>query len=175
MKLPLNKTTTLLLLFGSQFAFSQIALGKASINGTQTVLDFNDAATNDKGIILPAVTPLPTLASTTNGTFLFDRTDSRVKVLENNIWKPLSDAGNSTALNANNNTSAETTGKVIFGESTSSAEGILVLESPDKAMILPKISNPHTTVHNPYPGMMCYDTVSKSLAVFDGTRWNYWK
>ncbi len=175
MKIQLNKFISFCLVISSQLLFSQIAIGKQTVNGSQTVLDFNDAANNTKGIILPAVTPLPTLASTTNGTFLFDRTDNRVKVLENNVWKLLSDAGSSTALNANNNTSQETAGKVIFGATSSPANGILVLESPNKAMILPKISNPHINVQNPYPGMMCYDTVSKSMAVFDGTRWNYWK
>jgi hypothetical protein len=60
-------------------------------------------------------------------------------------------------------------------EKISNAKGVLVLESADKAMILPKITNPHTTVKNPYPGMMCYDLTSKSLAVFDGANWNYWK
>ena len=42
-------------------------------------------------------------------------------------------------------------------------------------MVLPHVTNPHLTVKSPYPGMMCYDTVKKAVAVFDGTVWNYWK
>ena len=154
---------------------AQVAIGKTSINGTQTILEFDDAANNTKGIILPSVTTLPTVSSTANGTFLFDRNDSRIKVVENGAWKPLSNVGNRTQTDAFVNPATETSGKVIIGASTSTANGVLVLESANKAMILPKISNPHLTVQNPYPGMMCYDTQSKSLAVFDGSKWSYWK
>ena len=94
-------------------------------------------------------------------------------MVENNVWKDLSDVGNSSNLISN---SSNDIGEgVIIGAESSSAAGILVLESTDKAMVLPKITNPHLTVKNPYPGMMCYDIVSKSLAVFDGVNWNYWK
>ena len=37
------------------------------------------------------------------------------------------------------------------------------------------IGYPHLNVKSPYPGMMCFDTVSNTLAVFDGENWNYWK
>lgn len=92
---------------------------------------------------------------------------------ENDVWKSLSDAGNSSVVITNN--SAETGKGVIMGEAASSADGVLVLESQNKAMILPQIAAPHLNVKSPYPGMMCYDTVSKTLAVFDGSVWNYWK
>ncbi|WP_148043492.1 hypothetical protein [Chryseobacterium sp. G0240] len=62
-----------------------------------------------------------------------------------------------------------------MGASTSSAPGVLVLESANKALILPKVAAPHLNVKNPYPGMICYDTASKSMAVFDGLKWSYWK
>ena len=29
-------------------------------------------------------------------------------------------------------------------------------------------------VFSPYPGMMCYDMASKTVAIFDGTQWSYW-
>ncbi len=64
---------------------------------------------------------------------------------------------------------------VVIGGPASTADGVLVLESANKAMILPRINTPHLNVKNPYPGMMCYDTASKTLAVFDGSVWNYWK
>ncbi|WP_353117470.1 hypothetical protein [Myroides odoratus] len=54
-------------------------------------------------------------------------------------------------------------------------DGIVVLEGSTKALVLPKIMNPHLTVKSPYPGMMCYDSNRKALAVFDGVLWNYWK
>jgi hypothetical protein len=152
--------------------FAQVAIGKQTINGKSTVLDFDNVLGNTKGLILPATSGFPT-GSLVNGTFIFDVTDNKVKVYENDVWKSLSDAGSSSVIAANN--SAETGKGVIMGEATSSADGVLVLESQNKAMVLPQIATPHLNVKNPYPGMMCYDTTSKTLAVFDGTVWNYWK
>lgn len=152
--------------------YAQVAIEKETVDGNSTVLDFNNTPTNTKGIILPATQGLPT-GSPANGTFIFDKSDDKIKVYENDIWKPLSDTGNSSAVIVN--TSDETGNGVVIGTQAGSADGVLVLESPDKAMILPKISAPHLNVKNPYPGMICYDTVSKTFAVFDGTVWNYWK
>ena len=67
-----------------------------------------------------------------------------MKVYENDAWKSLSDTGSSSAIAANN--SAETGKGVIMGEATSSADGVLVLESQNKAMILPQIATPHLNV-----------------------------
>ncbi|WP_228438665.1 hypothetical protein [Chryseobacterium pennae] len=151
---------------------AQVAIGKQAVDGNSTVLDFNNISGNTKGLILPATSGLPT-GSLVNGTFVFDITDNKIKVYENDTWKLLSDAGSSSAVVVNNSTEL---GKgVIIGATTSTADGVLVLESPDKAMILPQIATPHSNVKNPYPGMICYDTTSKTLAVFDGSVWNYWK
>lgn len=154
------------------FSIAQVAIGKQVVDGSSTVLDFNNVAGNTKGLILPATSGLPT-GTLVNGTFIFDVTDNKVKVYENDTWKSLSDAGNSSAIVAN--TSAELGKGVIMGAATSTADGVLILESSDKAMILPQIATPHLNVKNPYPGMMCYDTASKTLAIFDGSVWNYWK
>ena len=151
---------------------AQVAIGKETIEGKDTILDFNNSPANTKGLILPATKGLPA-GSPANGTFIFDTSDDKVKVYENNSWKALSDTGNSTTIKAND--SDEKGAGVVIGEKEGSADGVLVLESPDKAMILPKISSPHLNVKNPYPGMICYDTASKTFAVFDGTVWNYWK
>ncbi|WP_312554710.1 hypothetical protein [Empedobacter brevis] len=154
------------------FSQAQIAIGKTAVVGSNTLLDFDQSPTNSKGIILPAVTNAANVALT-NGTFVFDINTKKVRMVENNAWKDLSDAGNTSNLISN--ASNDIGNGVILGAETSAATGILVLEATDKAMILPKITNPHLTVKSPYAGMMCYDTVSKTLAVFDGTNWNYWK
>lgn len=180
---------TSLLLFAVS-ANAQISIGgKETVEGNSTLLDFNSPFLsgstiqtendNTKGIILPAVDNLNgALSATTgvnNGTFLFDKSDNKVKMFEKNTWVFLSDAGNASMISANTSNDTDGLQGVIIGSETSSAKGVLVLESADKAMILPRIMNPHLTVKSPYPGMMCYDTVSRSLAVFDGSVWNYWK
>lgn len=163
----------------ANFANGQIAIDKPNVNGNSTILDFNDAVSNTNGIILPAVTNLSGALSSTpsenNGTFLFDKSDKKVKMRQNNTWVELSGAGNTTLLDAHKNSTPEKGNFVIVGSHTTNAAGILILESANKAMILPKITNPHLTVKSPYPGMICFDTTAKALAVFDGNKWNYWK
>lgn len=172
--------TTIFVLLAVFTANAQISIGgKQSVDGAATILDFNDVATNTMGIILPSVDNLTnSLASTpanNNGTFLFDKSAGKVKMYENNAWVDLSSAGNASQIVANGSNESASNQGAIIGSETSDAKGVLVLESANKAMILPKIANPHINVKSPYPGMMCYDTVSKSLALFDGSVWNYWK
>ncbi|WP_312554531.1 hypothetical protein [Empedobacter brevis] len=156
----------------ASIATAQVAIGKENVVGTSTLLDFES---NFRGIILPAVSMsnVPALNENNNGTFLFDLESQTVQMFENEIWIPLSDEGNAAAIIVN---STDEDGKgVIIGAENTSALGALVLEASDKAMILPKVADPHLTVKSPYPGMICYDTSSKTMAVFDGSVWNYWK
>lgn len=147
---------------------SQVAISKVP-SSTGAILDFATGTTN--GIILSAVTSLPT--SPANGTFVVDRSDLKVKMRQNNIWVDLSSPGDLSKISPNN--SSEVGNGVIIGSNTSSANGVLVLEATDKALVLPKIASPQTNVRSPYPGMICYDTASKSVAVFDGKVWNFWR
>lgn len=125
-----------------------------------------------KGIILPSVTNLPTTPA--NGTFLFDKNDKKIKMYENGSWFNLSEVGSITDLVIPSGT-VDNAKSTIIGSKTSNADGVLVLESKTKALVLPNVNQPHNSVSNPYPGMMCYDTDRKAIAVFDGSVWNYWK
>lgn len=166
----MKKIQLFILIFLSSFALSQVAIGKTEVLGSNTLLDFDQSPNNSKGIILPSVT---NNSNATNGTFIFDVNTKKVRMYENNTWKDLSDEGNISNLITN---SSNDIGKgVVIGNQNSTVNGVLVLESDSKAIILPYIENPHLTVKNPYAGMMCYDTFSKTLAVFDGVNWNYWK
>lgn len=164
-------------------SYGQVAIGKQTVQGSSTLLDFNNTSTNTKGIILPSVENLSSALSSTpaenNGTFLFDKSDRKIKMYENNAWVELSAAGSNSQITTNTSQEAATNlGMAIGSNGTpgiSNAKGILVLESTNKAMVLPKIADPHTNVKSPYPGMMCYDTTTHSLALFDGLKWNYWK
>lgn len=175
----MKKHSILILLLMNSFLSAQVAIGKENVEGASTLLDFESGSDNYRGIILPAVDDLSAaLASEpthNNGTFLFDKSDNKIKMYEKGIWVALSDEGNSAALLVNENEESAENNGVIIGAETSSSKGVMVLESEDKALVLPKIANPHLTVKSPYPGMICYDTESKSLALFDGAVWNYWK
>lgn len=153
----------------SSKATSQVAIDKLTVDGTSTLLDF--ASGTSKGIILPAVQTLPTAPA--NGTFLFDKNDAKIKMYENGVWVDLSDTGDATNVLAYNGVDKST--QTVMGAESTNVDGVLVLEARDKAMILPKIASPHLNVPKPYPGMMCYDTDAKALAVYDGSVWSYWK
>lgn len=158
---------------------AQVAIGKTVVTNSSVILEFDGATANTKGIILSAVNNLSnvlgTIPADNNGTFLFDKSDDRVKMYENGVWVNLSDSGSETKIIANTTDEKNPMQGAIIGKSTSNAKGVLVLESSNKALVLPWIQNPHLNVKDPYPGMMCYDTASRTLAVFDGLLWNYWK
>jgi len=170
----MKKTILIIILSLASSYKGQVAIGKTAVNGSSTILDFKDTD-NWFGIILPAVDQAPTTSmENNNGTFLFDKTDQKVKMYENDKWVELSHAkGNGSSIV--NNATAEVGTGAIIGASTTSAKGVLVLESADKAVILPKIFRPDINVRSPYPGMICYDTFNKMIAVFDGKVWNFWK
>ena len=185
MKMNFNKIIySIVFLAVTNFANAQVSIGgKQSVEGNSTVLDFNNTTTNTNGIILPAVISEPSIpavgateSSPNNGTFIYDKATKKVKMYENNNWRDLSGTGDTTKLIVNNTDEKLSTDYgAVIGARTSSAKGVLVLESANKAMILPPINKPEANVKSPYPGMICYDTASKTLAVFDGTNWNYWK
>lgn len=169
--LTMKKILITILILTPFFIFSQVGIGKSSVDG-DGILDFENPAKG--GIVLPAVTSLPTGSAATNGTILYDYTNARVKVRQNNVWENLTPKLGDTS-DINLNTSPETGNGVIIGANSSSADGVLVLESQTKALILPKIDQPHLNLVNPYPGTMCYDTYNKAIAVFDGSKWYFYK
>ena len=63
---------------------------------------------------------------------------------------------------------------VIIGKDSSLTPGVLVLESTTRAL-LPKVSNPQTSLKGSIAGTMVYDTDSGMLALYDGSTWSYWK
>ncbi len=152
----------------SNAVFAQSAIEKHTVDG-DGILDFASGTT--KGIILPAIATLP--ATPANGTFLYDKNDQKVKMFQNGSWVNLTDQGNSTAVLPYSGTANGT--QTVIGAKSTTVSGVLVLESANKVLILPKIASPHLNVPGAYPGMMCYDTNAKALAVYDGTNWSYWK
>lgn len=151
---------------------AQTAIEKKTVGSASAVLDF--AAGTTKGIILPAVESLPT--TPVNGTFLFDAraAEKKIKMYQNGVWVELSGVGSTTNLVPYSGTT-DNGKQTVIGAHATTADGVVVLESADKALVLPHVANPHLTVKSPYAGMMCYDTNRKALAVFDGVVWNYWK
>lgn len=161
------------------FSSAQVIIGDGvgtATTKTSVLLEF--ANTNDKGIILPYVQTLP--VNPTEGTIILDAVSSinaRVKYF-NGAWIDLSsqDGNVTTALDAQPSITEATDAKSIIGAATSTANGVLVLESATKAMVLPQVSDVQNIV-NPAPGMMVYVNKegAKRLAVYNGSKWSFWK
>ncbi|WP_379966249.1 hypothetical protein [Epilithonimonas sp. UC225_85] len=177
----MKKIITALLLGGILLANAQVIIGNntgtASVK-TSVLLEF---ATGNKGLILPYVRILPSPTTITEGTILLDAstsTTARVKYSNGTNWIDLSGQNaDVTAALANQPTGiSETTSKAIVGADTSTADGVLVLESTTKTMVLPTVSDVQN-IPSPSPGMMVYinKAGAKRLAVYNGSKWSFWK
>lgn len=178
----MSKNIFLAFLLLPMVTIAQTVIEEKNPSSNSAVLEFPSGTT--KGIILPAVENLP--GTPANGTFLYDKTQKKVRMFQNNSWVDLSNIGDADSILAYSNTLTVPDKQTIIGSHTTKVyngtsfvdgvvDGIVVLEGSTKALVLPKITNPHLTVKSPYPGMMCYDVNRKALAVFDGILWNYWK
>lgn len=175
----------ILLLFVSGTAFSQVIIGDAvgtATDKTSVLVEF--AAGQNKGIILPYVKTIPAGSGLVEGTIILDASDptkAKVKFYKgSSTWFDLSsgdEANISTAMDIQSSTVTENpSARAIIGSRVSDADGVLVLESQTKAMVLPMVTSTDD-IPNPAPGMLVYinKTGAKRLAVFNGSKWTYWK
>lgn len=188
----MNKIISIILLSISTAVFSQMRIGKSDATGisnTSVLLEFGD--TKDKGVILPYVETLPTEGDTkaTGGTLIFDvsaNTEYKIKVKNQNAgWRDLSvQSGYTASIDASvKNQQASPLvdlagAKVIIGSATSTADGVLVLESANKAMVLPIVDD-YKAIKNPSPGMLAFlkglTADEHRLIVFNGQKWTFWR
>ena len=156
-------------------AYSQVAIGKASVSNASVSLEFGTA---NRGLLLPWVTSASAVAGAVDGTIIFDTNDKKVKYRKNNIWSNLTiDTTGVVDTSLQDALTENSSAKVAIGTNSANdtTPGILVLTDTDKAMILPKVASPHNSISNPSAGMMVYDTTSHLLAVYNGSVWSYWK
>ena len=181
----MKKLISTILLSGFALANAQViigdAIGTAPVK-TSVLLEF---AVGNKGLILPYVRTLPPPLPITEGTILLDASTpsaARLKFSNGTSWLDLSgqNADISSSLATQPSTAVSETGaKSIIGARSSSADGVLVLESSTKAMVLPTVADVQN-IPSPSPGMMVYvsgvsPTFNKRLAVFNGSKWSFWK
>lgn len=176
----------------SLLSFSQIRIGGITpvtglSNNTSVLLEFG--TDNNKGMILPYVETVPTgVNNAKGGTMIFDvSTNSEYKIKVKNEtagWTDLSrQSGYSSVVEGIAKTPQTSLAelpeaKAVIGNSSTTTEGVLVLDSPDKAMILPIVDD-FTSIKNPSPGMIAFlkgTTADKHrLIVFNGAQWTFWK
>lgn len=171
-------------MFSATALFAQVAVGgKQSASSAAVSLEFENG---NRGIIVPWTDNAAAVDNTANtlaggtggavaGTIIYDTEDKSMKVKTATGWKDLSvDKTGVVNTTLQNPLAEKTNAKVSIGTPTTTP-GILVLENKNKAMILPKVASPHLNIVKPEPGTMVYDTVSKQLAVYNGTVWTFWK
>lgn len=149
---------------------AQIAIGKDDVDGSG-ILDF---ATGDaRGIMLPRVTEAAGI--TTPGTLYYDADLMKV-ICKGHTEEDLSVKEGEFAMTATYTALDEEGDGVILGDGSGAPvpEGVLVLDDPARALILPKVASPHLNIKNPEAGLICYDTDSDMLAVYDGKQWAFW-
>lgn len=145
-------------------------------NKSSVLMEF--ANTGNRGFIMPYVTDKTNINAA--GSVILDAstpTAAKVRYYNGTAWVDLSVNGaNVSSYLAIQPTSRENAAaKVVIGSSTSSADGILVLESSTKAMVMP-ITNSYQNIVNPAPGTMTLVNNSGilSLAVYNGSQWSFW-
>lgn len=162
------------------FGSAQVIFNPANnqtVSSPSVLLEFGN---EPKGLLLPWVTNTAGVAGAVNGTVVYDVSDKKVKYLKGgsapNGWIDLSiDATGAVNTTLQDTPTDAAAAKTIIGDRTSTSPGILVLESPTKAMVLPKVASPALNIINPASGMMVYDTTAKQVAFFNGTVWSFWK
>lgn len=191
----MKKIIVTLLVSISILSFSQVRIGannavNSLTNTTSVLLEFG--TDNDKGIILPYVEIVPAEGSNTakGGTLIFDVSSTgeyKVKVKnETTGWSDLSvQSGYSTTVETDVKDPQATPladkagAKVIIGNKDTTTDGVLVLDSTDKAMILPIVDD-YKAIKNPSAGMMAFqkhptDNTKHRLIVFNGQKWAFWE
>lgn len=154
---------------------AQIAFGKDHVTNESVLVEFGP---ENKGIIIPSVTSAP---GAVGGTFVFSIGNKAVEVWEdrdNNggAWTALTDENQGVEHSFSNAGADVVTGSgVIIGADTTTKPGVLVLESTTRALVLPQVADPHLSIKGAVAGTIVYDTVSDTLAVYDGANWSYWK
>lgn len=157
---------------------AQVIIGNdigTAIDKTSVLLEFS--TDQNRGIILPYITNTSEI-NTPGSIFLNATTPTAAKIEYYNGTDYINlngrDANVTSLLTIQPPANEKTGSKVIIGNSTSPANGILVLESTTKAMVLPKVSS-YKNIVNPAPGMMVLiDSGDKTLAFFNGSQWSFW-
>ncbi len=155
---------------------AQVNIGDSTISSPSVSLEFGQG---NKGIVLPWVTSKDDVvaAGVVDGTLIFDSSDKKVKLRSNNNWVDLTiDTSGTVDVSLQNSKTENASAKVVIGSNgnTVTTPGILVLSDTNKAMILPKVADPHLNIVKPASGMMVYDTTAHRLAVFNGNVWTFW-
>lgn len=161
---------SLILILFQQFTHAQIAIGKTSVEG-DALIDFPENTFN--GIVIPHVESIDVMKYNQPGTIIFEKNTTKFKYFDGTGWITINRQEGKNIAETSTEEYDINQG-VVIGSDSSDAIGVLILESTDKALVLPKVANPAKNIPSPYPGMMCYDLISDNVYFFNGSVWEFW-
>lgn len=152
---------------------AQVGIERSDVRG-DGIMDFPESAT--KGILLPRIldrTSVPVVP----GAMAFNLTSQQIEIYHpDSGWESMAEPSVVLVepLSAYSELSPENGVIISAGNfSTTPPVGVLVLESDDKALILPQVPDV-TLLPSPEAGMIAYDMSMQSMAIFNGSVWNFW-
>lgn len=159
-----------------------ISDGDTNVPGYDTrsvLLGFGDKDNSGEGVNKGIILPMAEKIWTAGGSFLVDKDDLNAVVMwegrNGGGWVPLTRPNDLIEDSFRVSGTVDVGEGVIIGADQSSKRGVLVLESIDKTLVLPRVYKPHENMKNAIAGTICYDTSVDMLAVYDGQNWHYWK
>lgn len=148
----------------------QVAIGNnATFVSAQGVFDLSN---QNSPLILPNISSRP--GNAVEGTLIFDNSSRKIVYKSDAAWRELTlNAGIKNTPTATLLSVPEPDG-VTIGSTISSVPGVLVLEVTDKALVLPRLSNPQN-ISLPSSGSIIFDSDRKMIAVYNGIEWSFWE
>lgn len=148
-------------------ASAQVAIGKSTVDGSG-ILDF--AENTNMALILPQTNDG---IVGVKGSLVYNIVEKKVQFYDGTTWKDLSiKTGNVDTSEIDGYT--ERGNSIIIGDAATADDGVLVLNMPEKALILPKNITPWENIKNPEPGTITYDTNANLICVYNGVEWTFW-
>lgn len=151
----------------TNIAMAQVAIGKETVDGSG-ILDFQ--AETQKGIILPWVLDYSLVAE---GSLVYNAIDKKVQFRNGVSWQDLSVKEGAVDLSEIDLLDDLGEG-VIIGDKLDAPTGVLVLNRPGTALILPKNTTPWDNILNPEAGTITYDPNTDLICIFNGSEWTFW-
>ena len=144
----------------------KLAVGKTSVDG-DAIMDFGPDL---RGMVLGPIQNAAT-APAVGGTIAFDGNTGSFRFYNGTSWSTAVPGGQT---GTNPNAVGTDTYKQIIGAETSAATGVVIFgedSGETQALVLPKFANGHLRFNNPVPGLIYYDTVDKTVKVYNGNAW----
>ncbi|NIF05423.1 hypothetical protein F3J23_08200 [Chryseobacterium sp. Tr-659] len=149
--------------------YAQVVIGNsAQFLTAGGVLDLSNEAAP---LVVPNIGSQP--ADAVEGTVIFDSSVNKVIYKKDTGWEELTKNTGIRNVPTVSFTGIESRG-VIIGNTSTQAPGVLVLESSNMGLVLPRANTPQNIVE-PTSGSVIYDESKKMLAVYNGVEWSFWE